>query len=240
MKQHFPLILALALLGLVGVVPTARAASLYGQSADLTGSRSVGNGLLGFNQYASTDITISWVITKLAGVNWEYSYTFKNVGAGTGSPTPPAMSHVVFDLTDNAVYPRDLDAVVDQTLTGGGSIGSTEFGTFTSSNGNPLMPAAGIIGVKFNTTNPSKSSFTITFTSNRAPVWGDIYLKGGNNSVVYNAGLTRDGTLYNLESPQVWIARPNGVVPEPASVAMVCMGALGVLGLGLRRKIRVR
>jgi hypothetical protein len=88
-----------------------------------------------------------------------------------------------------------------------------------------------ITGVKFDDT-VGDAPFTVTFESNRAPVWGDFYVKGGNLSFAYNAGLTD----HLSEDVNDFIARPNGVVPEPGTLAMLGLGLAGLRQWSRRKR----
>jgi hypothetical protein len=217
-------------------------AAVYGtsvDSSDYTGSRTGAGQLVTGGQY--TGIGITWEITSIGSNSWTYKYTFDNVNG-------PSISHFVLDLTDDCVNLSsgtlaDTSCVTD--ISTNGEINETEFGEQTGSgsdNPNPFMPAP-IVGVKFGTADAG-SGFFVQFDSNRAPVWGDFYIKGGsaNQLPTGNAGYTYNVGLadHNSNSLFEFIARPNGepgdpVVPEPGTWALIGAG-LAAVGLAKRRK----
>jgi hypothetical protein len=81
--------------------------------------------------------------------------------------------------------------------------------------------------VKFDAGTDSGSA-VYSFVSNRLPVWGDIYIKGGAGNWLANEGL---GDL-DGEDVMQYVARPNGAIPEPAMLWIVALG----LGLLSRRR----
>lgn len=207
---------------LAAVSANALADPVYDTAAALSGTRTQADFVEGGN-YAGDSLSVAWNITSLGSAGWRYNYTF------TGFQMPGA-SHVVLDLSDNSLTDpnvmTDIAASYDYSL---------EFGTFTGSQPSNPGLAGPITGVKVNTENPG-STFSFAFTSNRAPVWGDFYLKGGNDSFAYNNGLTLHATSMDVND---FIARPDtlSAVPEPSSVVLVGLGALGLAGLRLRRRI---
>jgi hypothetical protein len=122
-------------------------------------------------------------------------------------------------------------------------------------DGNPL---AGVItNMKFNGNSTSKivggnkggmigsikfdigadgDSLTYSFTSNRNPVWGDLFVKGGTG-YLHNTGFTNHALTNVLD----FVARPNGgtvIVPLPAGVWGGAL-LLGALAVRQARKVRV-
>lgn len=205
----------------VGLTATAQAAPVYGEAANLTGTRSVGNGLTvaadpqtpgGWDSgQLDWEITIDW-----ATLTAHYKYTF------SGFSEPPSISHIVLDLTPDAV--NDPNAVTNAMLDGVlVDPSNLEFGSNSGID----------TGVKFDF-GPDASGGVYEFTSNRMPVWGDIVIEAGSpnnpNMKVVNTGFG-DQTLTDTN---YYVARPNGVVvPTPAAAGA---GLLLLGGLLMRRR----
>lgn len=208
----------------------AFAVPIYGTNTNiqLSGSRTVGNGLTGNAAWATAGaLTVSWNISFDANTQlYTYQYRIQATAGG-------ATSHFIIDLTD--------DCVVDQIA--GCTNGFGSYGAFTSSNGNPGLPSPGIIGVKYDVPQSEQAmDITYSFTSTRAPVWGDVYVKDGGGTsptsaiYAYNNGITAHATSMNIQD---FIARPNGdqseeEVPEPGTYALIG-GALVALALARRK-----
>ena len=203
--------------------------SVYGTPAALTGLRTESQFVTG-GDWAADSLTqqIAWVITNNGNGTWDYLYTFTNF-------VSPAMSHWILDLSDDAVIPTVDPHAVTNVVPNFPLV----FGTFGPAPSNPGFPTGtSIVGVKFDNLNDPGSPFTIKFTSNRSPVWGDWYAKGGRDSFAYNAGLTdHDSTNVND-----FIARPDSAspppVPEPSTLALAGLAGLGLAGWSRCRRAR--
>lgn len=216
----------------------ALAVPVYGTTVtnlDLTGSRTDPFLVTG-GDYTDT-FAVSWEITPITG-GYEYKYTFSGYGS-------PEISHFILDLTDDCVGPDDAAAdpgcVANVDYAGQPTL---EFkNNFGPGEENPGFPGGGasIGGVKFDDTN-GVAPFTVTFESNRAPVWGDFYVKGGSDNspdaafgFAYNVGLTNHAS----EDVNDFIARPNGAtapVPEPGTLAMLGLGLAGLRQWSRRKR----
>ena len=215
-------ILTLVVAALVLATTAAFAAPVYGTPADLSGSRSEGNGVTTIGDYASDGLmqSISWDITDNGDGTWTYSYTLTNFAS-------PDISHFILDLTDDCVSGNSFADPGCVVTTAEPLAPGTYDGSLPS---NPGMPAP-ITGVKFDF-----GSNTYEFTSNRNPVWGDFYTKGGVDSAAWNDGLENHAS----EDVMDFIARPDGppdqVIPEPATFLMIGGGLLVVGLIRLRKK----
>ena len=208
----------------VSVLPQAASANL----ADVR-STYLGGGLVGGGNWASDPdgegFRIEWEITQGYSGLWHYRYTLLNESGG--GLTPDA-SHSIFELSTN-ITSEDL-------FNFGGDIQFVEFGTFGEAPSNPEFPVnEDIFGVKFDLTGDQR---LIEFDSTRQPMWGDFYSKGGGGkhpSYVYNISLGTPVELPNsyltlpMDANQNLLHKilvPDTVTPEPATVALLALGAV--------------
>ena len=199
---------------------------------------------------------------------WTYEYVFSGITEVSAETYQPdvwnpilgqggGLSHAILSLTVGA----RLSDLIDLTVFAwdDGAWHSIEFDTtfgwqkVDQGQSNPGLPLE-LYGVKFENMDfpDSDRLLYLSFTSYREPVWGSFYAKGGqdpeSNEVnwAYNAGLgTTDnpGSVYaHSDDPrelQGYVAVPNGVVPEPASIVIWSLiGLGGAAAYRLRRRRR--
>jgi len=122
-----------------------------------------------------TAVTVAWNIAYTMGTGlWSYNYSVSWLPTAAHK-----ISHMILDLSDNCTSAAS-NCVIGAKLNGNSiSSGNTKYGTYTSSDGNSNPGMGGpITGVKFDV--GSGTPYDISFTSERAPVWGDFYTKSGN------------------------------------------------------------
>lgn len=196
----------------------AYADSILVQPGDFTGSRSIGNGLEGTGDWADS-FEIAWEITFDANTSlYTYAYTLSN-----------APSHFTLEVSENF-------GEAEFTFIGD-TDGPRTFSPGDDGNSNPNLPGD-IFAVKFD-----EEQATYTFTTDRAPIWGDVYGKGGRGpgtapddwNTVWNTGFGTDPGSAPFTN---WIATPDTVttqIPAPAAFG----GGLVLLGLATLRRRRL-
>jgi hypothetical protein len=229
------LALAFALLHVLGVASFG--AIIYDTTAvgELTGSRTnlVGGGVdtVQFNNTAGNHFTISWVITNPVAGTWHYSYTV----SGTATTGGQGLSHLILDTSDTCINVAATTLADPKCITNN-AITITP-ADYTLGTSDPNFPAgASIIGVKFNVVGGPALPVTLTFDSDRAPVYGDFYAKVANSTTAYNNGLGIETTSTLLTD---FIAMPGDLTPEPGTVFLALAG-IALLGLGKFLGFRIR
>jgi len=191
----------------MGVVAPVQAGDTF-----LVGELSVGSGLTATNGWIGSGTTLGWEVSYVeASGLWHYEYTLTVAD-------DPGISHLIIEASASftAGNLRSPSA-------------SWEIGTYDSTVGksNPFMPDSAY-GIKFAATG---TEYTVSFNSDRAPVWGDFYAKGGKDSAVFNTGFTA-GDADPTGAADNGSAAYHILVPDTVSTHAPVPGAMLLSGLG--------
>lgn len=218
------------------IVIAAVGGSSLANPTTYTGSLSVsGGGLIATGVWNDPSTTmLSWVVddTTTPG-KWHYSYTLTVKTQG--------ISHIIIEASDGDPYEQFtianlfspssnppnwiLDTTILTHIAGGGA--------------NPTMPED-MYGIKFNAVlDATATTLTLTFDSDRVPVWGDFYSKDGKEpgtdifNTVYNAGFgSPDSDPANPPgngSVQNHLLVPDTYIPAPGAFMLVRVSAQDLL-----------
>lgn len=242
---------ALLVLIVVGTVWTAslQAAPLsyVGKLAYAEGSA---DGILfvtGFN-WLSSETTLSWKVdnTTTSGM-WHYEYTLHVPDKGGLAAD---IQRVIIEASDGSSGPAftiaDLHSLASSP---DGWIQGLDVGLHTPSD-NPNLPR-NLYGIELTTANIDPKTLTVSFDTDRAPVWGDFYARSyvvdGDFCALYNYGLFNtpesdpsdppsDGSVRHHVLVPDSVSTSVSTVPAPAAMLLVALGVplAGWLGRGRR------
>jgi len=179
----------------------------------LVGSVSTSDGSVIGGGNWETGVTLGWEISD-AGDNYLYSYTFQ--------APDPGLSHFILQTSGNFTVNNVLEISNEYALN-----------TFTPEdpgNSNPGLPGD-LYGIKFEGFTEG-SPWTFTLLSDKAPMEGDFYAKGGEDSFAYNSGFG-EGEGAKILVPDTLIQR----VPEAGAMLLFGSGLLGLVGYRRARRM---
>ena len=207
---------------IVTLLSTFTALPMAAQSA-LVGSVTTSDGSVSGGGNWATGVSLGWSVADV-GDNYLYSYTFQAPSQESG------LSHFILETSTN----------FDSNNIWGNSNGY-ELDTFSDtppSNSNPGMPGA-LYGLKFGgfgSTEGSIGEWNFDFTSDRAPMEGDFYAKGGDDSFAYNSGFG-DRTGAKILVPDTVAQRIS--ITEPGTLLLLGCGLMSI-AVWRRRRTRMQ
>jgi hypothetical protein len=187
-----------------------------------------GNGVTGGGNW-TTGVSLGWSVAG-ASDNYLYSYTFQAPSQGS------VRSHVILETRMN----------FESNNIWGNSNGYKlkAFSPKGPGNSNPGLPGS-LYGLKyggFGSTEGSYGEWNFNFTSDRAPMGGDFYAKGGNDTFADNSGfgvgeggkgakIVVSDTVTNQDTLIQRIS-----ISEPGTLLLFGSGLLGITVWRRRRK----
>lgn len=188
----------------------AGASPIYDTAAPMSGMRTVATPGLTTDDTDWLDAELLWSIVDNSDNTYTYTYTLKHFDR-------PGVSHLTLDITNDAV---SGDSFADSNAVTGFKFNGSSSSAIEAGDKN------GIIGaVKFDI-GADGDSLTYSFISNRLPVYGDVFVKGGQSSLTNTGFGDHDSETRTATD---FVARPNGAIPEPGTLVLLACSGLGML-----------
>jgi len=201
------------------------------------GSVSTDDGtLVGGGEWVA-DTSIAWTVQSVPSQNgllWSYEYVITAPGR--------ALSHYILETSltfDDNDDPNQNPNIFDVDYPAQDQGITLEIKEHGINPGNPGIPGP-VYGIKFDETEPSNGVITISLLTDRNPVWGDVYGKGGggpqSSNYFYNSGFLAadpidppaDGALDGHLLVPDTLTSETPEIPEPASLTLLGLSLLAV------------
>ncbi len=208
-----------------------------GSSTVYTGNLSVADGgLTAYGAWGCPSTTLKWIVDDITTPGkWHYSYTLV---------VPSKDISLMIIEASNGNNPFTSDNLFSPSSNPQGWIQSIAIQSFYPNNSTPYMPED-MYGIKLDAAK-NATTVTISFDSDRVPVWGDFYAKDGYSTcggwnAVYNTGFTYND--YDPFAPaangnlQNHLLVPDSYIPAPGALILVCIGTTLTEILRRRRTI---
>ena len=178
-----------------------------------------------FNDPINSPVTLSWSVS-LEGSYWHYEYTFT-----LDENTQGSLSHFILEVSENTQYEEFESPSPD--------IQSEDPTWYFPSidKPNPDMPDD-IFGIKFEQFEEDTNSWTLSFDSQRNPVWGDFYAvngraTGGGWNAAWNEGFELPDPDFLIVGLNDYQGNIHVLVPDTTIIPAPGAVLLGGIGVGL-------
>jgi len=176
----------------------------------------------------TSPLTVNWKVTEPTAGVYDYTYTFGGLSSSA------AISHLEFGIgnlcTTSNLFTSSPACVYNLEVNGSASLSGNETkasALMAGSNqpANPNIPwTSETLQIYPTTGSAATSSFSVSYDSNEAPVWQNIYVRDGttNSNEAYNTGAIGTGEF---------LADPGTALPEPGFYGLLALGMIGLFGV---------
>lgn len=199
----------------------------------------------GFNWLSSTTpAALSWKVDNITTPGqWHYEYTLSVPDKGGQAAD---IQRVIIEASNGSSGPAFTIANLSSpTSSPANWIQSIKVGLHSPSD-NPNLPR-NLYGIEFTTVNIDPKLLTISFDTDRAPVWGDFYARSyvvnGDFCALYNYGLFKTPETDPSDAPCNGSILSHVLVPDSTSIGPAVVPApaallLSVVGVPLAGWLR--
>jgi hypothetical protein len=200
-------------------------------------------------------VTVSQISSHAADLNtpWQLIIGIPNVTSSTSSPIITSYSTTAIDANGNSVttdYSGPLKAstktatmINDGTTTGGKITGQeayTRLGYSGTDKSNNFVNWSGAETMSVSSFQLYEYNIPVTLSAKGTDSFQFSNLPGGTFVIAYGlTGTQTKGMLYDTPFTHAgMITGPFTATPEPSTLAIGALGALGFIGYGLRRRLK--